>query len=182
MQEAISAVNPKALTAAVGQLELHPTEPQRLTALAKALATLASNSENRAAIAKAGGLQAIIHALQGDVVDVEFIEAAINLMNQFSKNDVFREQIAKLGGIKALIQIMLKFIDNRAVVEKCLTTLANLGYNSDANVKEIITHGGVEATLKVMQKWQKETGELIFSPSIAEYLTNGDLQACCNWR
>jgi hypothetical protein len=116
-------VNPKALTAAVGQLELHPSEPQRLTALAKALATLASNSENRAAIAKAGGLQAIIHALQGDLVDVDFIEAAINLMNQFSKNDAFREQIAKLGGIKVrgwvLVAVLLCGYRARADAFKC---------------------------------------------------------------
>jgi hypothetical protein len=82
--------------------------------------------------------------------------------------------------MQALIQIMLKFIDNRNVVERCLSALANLGFNSDSNVKEIILHGGkraacgvrcvranaltsaagVEATLKVMQKWKNETGVL----------------------
>lgn len=159
-KEAIQAVNPKALTAAVNQFETHASEPARLTALAKALATLASNNENRNAIAKAGGLQAIVMALNSDQLDAEFVDAAMALLNQFSKNDGFRDDIAKLGGIKALIKIMLKFIDHQHIVEKCLSALANLGYNSDVNVKEIITHGGIAATLKVMQRWKDATSTL----------------------
>jgi len=155
-KEAITTVNPKALAAAVGQFETHANDPARLTALAKALATLASNNENRNAIAKAGGLQAIVMALNADHLDNEFLDAAMNLLNQFSKNDGFRDDIARLGGIKALIKIMLKFMDYQNIVEKCLSALANLGYNSDINVKEIITHGGIAATLKAMQKWKEQ--------------------------
>lgn len=162
-KEAIQAVNPKALTAAVNQFETHASEPARLTALAKALATLASNNENRNAIAKAGGLQAIVMALNSDQLDTDFVDAAMALLNQFSKNDGFRDDIAKLGGIKALIKIMLKFIDHQNIVEKCLSALANLGYNSDVNVKEIITHGGIAATLKVMQRWKDATTTLQFA-------------------
>jgi len=153
-KEAISAVNPKALSAAVNQFETHASEPARLTALAKALATLASNNENRNAIAKAGGLQAIVMALNSDNLDSEFVDAAMQLLNQFSKNDGFRDDIAKLGGIKALIKIMLKFMEHQNIVEKCLSALANLGYNSTVNVSEIITHGGIAATLKAMQRWK----------------------------
>jgi len=153
-KEAIQAVNPKALSAAVNQFETHASEPTRLTALAKALATLASNNENRNAIAKAGGLQAIVMALNSDHLDTDFVDAAMALLNQFSKENGFRDDIAKLGGIKALIKIMLKFIDHQNIVDKCLSALANLGYNSDVNVKEIITHGGIAATLKVMQRWK----------------------------
>jgi hypothetical protein len=45
------------LEAAVKQLQAHAGEPNRMAALAKAMGTLASNHENRNAIAKAGGLQ-----------------------------------------------------------------------------------------------------------------------------
>jgi hypothetical protein len=159
-KEAIQAVNPKALTAAVGQLGSHNNEPGRLTALAKALATLASNQENRAAIAKAGGLQAILQALQGDTVDKDFVDAAVNLLLQFSKNDQFKDQVAKLNGIGALIKIMLRFIDSKSIVERCLSALANLAYNSDANVTEIVRCEGIGATVKVMGKWKDDTNVL----------------------
>ena len=153
----IQTVNPKALKAAVGQMEKHQNDPSRLTALAKALANLATNSENRAAIGKAGGLQAVIQALNGDAIDAEFAEAALEFTSAFAGEGEYQDQIARLGGIKALFQIMLKFMSHQKVVEKCLSALTNLAYNSPVNMSEIMKYDGVSAVQTVLKTWKKET-------------------------
>ncbi|KAH9258873.1 hypothetical protein BASA81_002937 [Batrachochytrium salamandrivorans] len=172
----IGAVNPKTLEAAVAHLQAHANDPNRLAALAKALGTLASNHENRNVIARAGGLQAMCMCLNADDVDADFADAALNFIQQFSKAEQFRPEIEKLGGILSLIQIMLKFIDKQNIVEKCLSALSNLGFNSESSVKEIIRCEGIAATVKVMQRWKDAPSTLQLALVLLNNIMYGSFQ------
>eukprot|EP00516_Mucochytrium_quahogii_P000838 CAMPEP_0203744552 /NCGR_PEP_ID=MMETSP0098-20131031/584_1 /ASSEMBLY_ACC=CAM_ASM_000208 /TAXON_ID=96639 /ORGANISM=" , Strain NY0313808BC1" /LENGTH=2433 /DNA_ID=CAMNT_0050632097 /DNA_START=311 /DNA_END=7609 /DNA_ORIENTATION=- len=175
-KESVTVVNPAVLRGMIEHMRKHANEPARLLPLAKTLGILAMNEENRKAIMEAGGLEAIIQALNGDNVDPEFLAAAIHLLNQFAKNDYFKEQICKLGGIEALILIMLKFMDHLQVVEKCMSTLANLAFNSKRNMAEIMKYNGVDAVQKAMSKYGKERDLLSFAMILLSNLMYGNDQ------
>jgi len=95
---------------------LFTTHPEKITPRTRAFAKLATNDENRNEIAEAGGLEPNMRALNGDNIDPDFLAAAIDLLNQFAKNELFKDKIAALGGIEALIVLMLKIIDHSYVV------------------------------------------------------------------
>jgi len=170
----VQEVDPKVLEAAVRQLEQHSNEPQRIKDLTVAMGDIAKNEQNRENIAKVGGIEAIIAALNGENVDPDFLAAAIHLLNQFARNDYFKDQISKLGGIEALILIMLKFIEHLNVVEKCMSTLANLAYNSKKNMAEIMKYDGVDAVSKAMGRYPKEEELLQFAMILLSNLMYGN--------
>jgi len=169
----VHEVDPSILAGAIDHFKRHANEPTRLTDLAKTLGVLASNDANRDAMARAGGLEAIISALGGEHVDPDFLAAAIHLLNQFARNDHFKDEIAKLGGIEALILIMLKFIDHLEVVEKCMSTLANLAYNSKKNMKEVMKYKGPDAVQQCMTKYIQESPLLHFAMVLLSNLMYG---------
>ena len=152
--ELVPQVGETQLENAVGILNKFKSEPLKLKELLKALAALAVNEGNREAMLKAGVLEAVIKAMQGEDVDVEFLIAAVKLLNQFAKNKVFKEKICEIGGIAALIAIMIKYIDEEELVGLCLKTLSNLAFNSKVCVDEIMLQKGPKAVKSVVGKYK----------------------------
>lgn len=150
--EIVPEVGETQLQNAVGMLNKLKTEPLKLKELLKALAALAVNEGNRAAMLKAGVLEAVIKAMQAENVDIEFLIAAVKLLNQFAKNKTFKEKICEIGGIAALIAIMVKYIDEEELVGLCLKTLSNLAFNSKMCVDEIMLQKGPKAVKSVVGK------------------------------
>lgn len=170
----VQEVDPSVLAGAVARFKQHADEPQLLKNLADVLSVLATNDANRQELVRAGGLEAIIAALNGDNVDPEFLAAALHLLNQFARNDFFKKQIAELGGIEAIILIMLKFIDHIKVVEKCVALLANLCYQAPANVDQVIKYDGISALSKAMNRYPRENTMLYSSMVLLSNLMFGN--------
>jgi len=162
-EQSPTEISYQALENAVSHFDKHAAEPLRLKALAKALAALAANEANREAMANAGVLKAIIKALQGSDTDRDFLLAALALLNQFAKHKKYKEEIRKLNGIAAIIAIMLRYIDDQEIVEKCLICLSNLAHDSPKCVEEIMKCKGPEAVKKVIGKWSTDASILINS-------------------
>ena len=76
----------------------------------------------------------------------------VALLEKISRNDAFKEMIAAEGGIQVVIEIgITRHIATKEIVKLCLSTLANLAFNSARNIGRIMAAGGVAAVELAMQ-------------------------------
>jgi hypothetical protein len=123
-------------------------------AAAETLSMLAINDGNCDAIARNGGIRAIIAAIRVNPDNVQLLKLLLVLLEKISRNDAFKELIAAEGGISVVIDIGVgRHFDKEDVCVKCLSTLANLAFNSENNIKRIMDGQGVKAVEKSMQTY-----------------------------
>ena len=74
------------------------------------------------------------------------------LLEKISRNDVFKEMVAAEGGIQIIIEYgIFRHFAVKDIVMRCLSTMANLAFNSDANIARIMALDGVKAVELAMQ-------------------------------
>ena len=79
------------------------------------------------------------------------------LLEKISRNDAFKEMIALEGGIQVIVDIAINIhINVKEIVKLGLTTLANLAFNSIANIGRIVAGNGVKAVELSMQTYADE--------------------------
>ena len=117
----------------------------------RALRNLAATADNDVAIARLGGIEALLAALarHPDVVAVQ--ERALAALRNLSVNADNKVAIARLGGIEALVAALARHPDEAAVQRRALCALWFLAANNADNAKRIKAASGEAAIQTAMQ-------------------------------
>jgi hypothetical protein len=76
------------------------------------------------------------------------------MMERISRNDLYKEQIVTAGGVDIIVNIAIgRHVTQEDITLKSLSTLANLAFNSPANIVAIMSKGGVKSCEKALQQW-----------------------------
>jgi len=102
-------------------------------------------------IAKAGGIKAVIKAIQAQPDLVELLEVLLLLLERISRDDQFKEPVAEQGGIDVVIDIAIgKHEAKEEIASRSLSILANMAFNNQRLCDMILKKGGVAAVQKGM--------------------------------
>lgn len=119
---------------------------------AHVLRKLATMAENCMEIARQGGIDAVIAAVRENPHHKELLNLLLDLIERISRHDEFKAAVAAKGGVDIIINIGIGFnVENSKIAVKCLSTLANLAFNSPANIALIMQLDGVRAVERAMQ-------------------------------
>ncbi len=140
----------------VQSLEALKTKPTAVATVANALSRLATNDKNAQSIASSGGIQAIIGAMRQNPGLVPLLTNCFRLLNQFAKNDHYKKVVVAEGGISLVLHAMNTLTHEAILMKLCLSCIANLAFNSSANIDAITQAGGVKTIEKVMQNYEDD--------------------------
>jgi len=119
---------------------------------AHVLRKLATKQENCMEIARQGGIDAVIAAVRQHPTNKELLHLLLDLIERISRHDEFKAAVAKKGGVDVVINIGINInYEDVQISTKCLSTLANLAFNSETNIKLIMDTQGVSAIETAMQ-------------------------------
>lgn len=153
-EDSVVSVDGNTIAQVVGAMSAHGRNADIAKACAETLSMLSLDDGNCEAIARNGGIRAIIAAIRLNPDNLALLKLLLVLLEKISRNDVFKELIAQEGGIGVVIDIgIMRHTDVEEVVVKCLSTLANLAFNSSANIGRIMEQNGVKAAEKAMQQY-----------------------------
>lgn len=155
-EDSVAVVDETAIETMVAALSTHVQNSSIATSAAQALSTLSMNDANADAIAKAGGIAVAIQAIKLNPDNVALLRLLLMLMERISRNDLYKEQIVMAGGVDVVIDIAIgRHVGVEDIALKSLSTLANLAFNSPANIDAIVSKGGVKGCEKTLQHWTK---------------------------
>ncbi len=124
---------------------------------AHVLRKLATKQENCMEIARQGGIDAVIAAVRQHPQNKELLHLLLDLIERISRHDEFKAAVALKGGVDVVINIGLSVnVEDAAIATKCLSTLANLAFNSESNIGLIMETGGVKGIEAAMQEHPSE--------------------------
>eukprot|EP01029_Cantina_marsupialis_P003805 TRINITY_DN1382_c0_g3_i1.p1 TRINITY_DN1382_c0_g3~~TRINITY_DN1382_c0_g3_i1.p1 ORF type:complete len:2670 (-),score=895.52 TRINITY_DN1382_c0_g3_i1:394-8403(-) len=135
-------------------LKSHAKDPETCTTIAKALREMVRDGESTKVMVENGGIDSIIEAVNANPNNKKMVRMLTALMERFSRNDHFKERIGESGAIDLVINIgMMNNLEDEDLIRLCLSTLANLAFNSDANIRRVMDAKGVDAVERAMQEY-----------------------------
>jgi hypothetical protein len=141
---------------------------------AQTLATLSLNSSNAEEIARIGGVKTVIQAVQANPNDAVLVKNLLVILEQISRSVQYKNQVVDIGGADLILSTVFQFhLGNEDVINKALSTLANLAYNSDRNIKFLMARGVVKATLPVLKRYPRSARVLENSMCVLNNLMFG---------
>lgn len=140
----------------VAALEQLSTKPALATSVTDALSRLATNEKNATVIAQNGGIKAVIECMRANPTITQLLINCIRLLNQFAKHDHYKKIVAAEGGIPLILHCLNTQAEEQILVKLCLSCLANLAFNSSANLDTIVELGGIKATESIMQLYKDD--------------------------
>eukprot|EP01029_Cantina_marsupialis_P003806 TRINITY_DN1382_c0_g4_i1.p1 TRINITY_DN1382_c0_g4~~TRINITY_DN1382_c0_g4_i1.p1 ORF type:complete len:2462 (-),score=857.02 TRINITY_DN1382_c0_g4_i1:404-7789(-) len=142
-------------------LKSHAKDPETCTTIAKALRKMVRDGESTRIMVENGGIESIIAAVKANPHNKTMVKMLIALLERFSRNDLFKEMIGSSGAIPLVVDAGIHaYIDDEDLVRLCLSTLANLAFNSTANIGRIMEANGVKGVERAMQEYP-ESGRLL---------------------
>ena len=137
----------------VAALDALSTKPSAATSVADALSRLATHDKNAKVIAESGGIRSIVNAMRANPGLVKLLISCVRLLNQFAKHDHYKKVVASEGGIPLVIYCLTTQKQEEILAKLCLSCLANLAFNSQKNLKEIVDNKGIDCIEGVMQHY-----------------------------
>jgi hypothetical protein len=127
-------------------------KPELVLEAINAVAEAAIQPESRSAIARAGGLLALIRAMEDHVNDVAIQIAACSALERLALDPENEIAIAEIGGVDAVLGAMMCHFKNAELHEAAWSTLWNLTCVNSAEEMTIDTAGGMQAIVSCMKQ------------------------------
>ena len=143
------------LGALITAMQTHGRSPAIAEAIAATLSSLAANDANADVIASMGGIEAIMQVMQMQPDNVAVLTPLLAMLERVSRNDAHKEAITAAGGIDALFGAWRHGTTNEEIALKVLSTIANLAFNSSANIEALMAKGVVANVMTLVKAWPK---------------------------
>jgi hypothetical protein len=141
---------------------------------AQTLATLSLNATNAEEIARIGGVKTVIQAVQANPNDAVLVKNLLVILEQISRSVQYKNQVVDIGGADLILSTVFQYhLGNEDVINKALSTLANIAYNSDRNIKFLMARGVVKSTLPVLKRYPRSARVLENSMCVLNNLMFG---------
>jgi hypothetical protein len=127
-------------------------KPELVLEAINAVAEAAIQPESRSAIARAGGLLALIRAMEDHVNDVAIQIASCSALERLALDPENEIAIAEIGGVDAVLGAMMCHFKNADLHEAAWSTLWNLTCVNSAEEMTIDTAGGMQAIVSCMKQ------------------------------
>jgi len=116
----------------VRALEGHPTSVAVQEYGCRALLSLSVNDENKVAIAKVRGIQAVVRGMARHQASAAVQDSGCSVLSNLGLNGDNKVKIAQAGGIQAVIRATEAHPTSAAVQERAVKALIHLGVFGDA--------------------------------------------------
>ena len=110
-----------------------------------------SHAENKARIAGAGGIEAVVVAMQTHAQSADVQRNGCRALCSLASGDGIRTRIAGAGGIEAVVAAMQTHAQSADVQQNGCGALWSLAVSHAENKARIAAAGGIEAVVKAMQ-------------------------------
>lgn len=153
-EDSIGRADTATIQSMVNTLSVHVKNNAIAGSAAQTLAALSMNDANAEEIAKLGGIRSTIAAVNANPSNVELLKTLLTLLERITRNDLYKEQVADAGGIDLLLNIAIGMhVSVEEVALKSLSTMANLAFNSENNIKSLMNKGAIKGIEVVLQRY-----------------------------
>eukprot|EP01116_Phalansterium_solitarium_P023314 TRINITY_DN809_c2_g1_i1.p1 TRINITY_DN809_c2_g1~~TRINITY_DN809_c2_g1_i1.p1 ORF type:complete len:257 (-),score=14.09 TRINITY_DN809_c2_g1_i1:235-1005(-) len=122
----------------------------RLATCHSRLRDVAHSAGNEAKVAQAGGIEAIVAAMDTHRESIEVQCSACCALANIAYEDENKAKVALAGGIEAIVEAMNVHLDSASVQEHACWALFSVAFKDDQNRTTVALAGGIEAIVAAM--------------------------------